>query len=85
MAATLSIIQYWFRRAEEIKASHMIVKMDIMDYEDYPIYVMPGQDPKAVALANGDRTMECYLISLGWEIQSKEHRANHWEMEDVNG
>lgn len=81
MAASLSTIEDWFRNAEQAKASHMVVKMDIMDYEDYPVYIMPGEDPRVVS-DNGDRTMECYRISLGWELQSKEHRANHWEMED---
>lgn len=59
--------------------SHMIVKMDIMDHEDYPVYVKKGDDPREIACKDNGRTMECYSYALGWEIQSKEYRANHWE------
>lgn len=60
--------------------SHMIVAYDSFDYENYPIYVTHGADPRALRPSNGDRVDECYRYDLGWEAQSKERRANHWEI-----
>lgn len=79
MAAQLADIKNWFESAEAQGATHMIVKCDTFDWEDYPVYVMPGEDPRTVNSENPDRTMECYKISLGWESQSKEYRAGNWD------
>lgn len=57
--------------------SHMVVAMDSFDYTVYPIYVPQGQDPRDHTPTNGDRTMECYDLSLGWEAQSK-GRVQNW-------
>jgi hypothetical protein len=83
MAMMLQDIHTCYLRAEEMRASHMVIAMDSFDYSDYPIYVMPGQDPRKVAREDGGRVMECYKLPLGWEVQSKEYRANHWEWEPV--
>jgi hypothetical protein len=81
MAAMLGTIKGWFEEAEKEGASHMVVLMDSFDYEDYPLFVMPGENPRDKAFDDKGRIMECYKISLGWESQSKEHRANHWDWE----
>lgn len=60
-------------------ATHMIVAYDDFDYENYPIYVMPGENPHDKVPDNGDRVDECYNYALGWESQSAERRAFHWE------
>jgi len=60
-------------------ASHMIVAWDTFDHENYPIYVMPGENPSSKVPSNGDTVDECYRYSVGWESQSKERRAQHWE------
>lgn len=83
MAAQLADLKRWFETAEEVKATHMIVVCDTYDWEDYPVYVNPGEDPRKIAEQysgkNMQKVMECYKISLGWESQSKEFRANHWD------
>lgn len=63
-------------------ATHMIVAWDSFDGINYPIYVMPGEDPRDKAPDNGDRVDEVYKYSLGWESQSKERRARHWEKDE---
>ena len=79
MAMSLSDIRQAYERGERDGASHMIIAMDSFDYEDYPIYVAPGEDPRTRIPTNGDRVMECYRYTLGWPAQAAEHRANHWE------
>jgi len=80
MVATLGDLQSMYERGNTGEFSHMIIKMDVMDYSDYPVYVAKGENPREVSQNEGGRTMECYSYALGWEIQSKEIRANHWEM-----
>lgn len=76
---SVDTIKGWFECAEIEGASHMIVKCDTFDFEDYPVFVRPGEDPRQIDRENEDRTMECYKISLGWEAQAKEHRAQNWD------
>lgn len=80
MAATLGHIKAWFDNGKFRDATHMIMKCDVIDYEDYPLFVMKGEDPKEIAKADSGRTMECYSYNVPWETQAAEHRANHWEM-----
>lgn len=79
MAATLSDLKAMYDAGDTGEFSHMIVKCDMFDYEDYPVYVKVGEDARAVAARNSEKTMECYSYALGWDIQSVEHRAYHWE------
>lgn len=81
MAYGLSDIKAAWDRGVQQGASHVIIMCDTFDWTDYPVFVMPGEDPRDVAAKNGDRVMECYRLSLGWDIQSRERRANHWEMD----
>jgi hypothetical protein len=37
-------IAKWFAEGVDQDATHMIVVCDQFDYEDYPVYVKPGQD-----------------------------------------
>ena len=83
VAQVISDIKDMYDRGEAQGASHMIVAYDSFDGGDYPIYVMPGEDPRKKVPTNGDRVMECYRYSLGWESQSKEFRANHWEYDNL--
>lgn len=41
-------IARWRRVAIANKATHILVMCDTFSYEDYPVYVMPGQDPNEV-------------------------------------
>jgi hypothetical protein len=75
----LDDIKAAYDRGEKEGATHMIVAWDSFDETNYPIYVMPGEDPHEKRPSNGDAVDECYRYSLGWESQSKEVRAYHWE------
>lgn len=74
-------IRGWFREAENRGATHLIVATDTWDYDSYPIYVMPGENPRdKEPKSMMQRTEECYRISLGWEAQSQ-GRVQNWELE----
>ena len=76
---TLATIKEWYDRGDDGTHSHMIVKVDMMDNEDYPMYVNKGENPREVNARNPERTMECYSYALGWEVQSKQFRAQNWD------
>jgi len=59
--------------------SHMLVARDSFDYENYPIYVLRGEDPKSHIPSNGDRVDECYSYDLGWAAQSDNPNIQNWE------
>lgn len=76
---TLATIKNWYDNGDTGSFSHMLVKWDSFDNEDYPVYVTKGDNPREVALRNTEKTMECYSYALGWEVQSKQFRAQNWE------
>ena len=63
---TRSQIERWFNRGVKEGATHMLVVCDTWDYEDYPVYVKPGEDPREIvqrkATGNMQRLMECYAL-----------------------
>jgi hypothetical protein len=79
MATTVNDLRQWFDDGVRQNATHMIIKCDMMDYEDYPVYVPDGESPREVASRNPERTMECYDLRKDREAQLAEPRANHWE------
>ena len=81
MTWTLTDIKAAYDRGEAQGATHMLVAWDSFDGANYPIYVKPGEDPRERRPKNGDSVDECYKYSLGWDVQSKERRANHWDMD----
>jgi len=44
MAASLEEVNEWIERGKEIGATHIISVCDTFSYEDYPIFVTPGQN-----------------------------------------
>jgi hypothetical protein len=61
----------------------MIVACDTFDYEDFPVNVMPGEDPKKKAAEYDNpnkmlRLMEVYSLSRDIEEQLRERRAFHY-------
>ena len=81
MAATREKIRRWLETARERGATHMVVRCDTFDWEDYPSYIMPGDDPKKLRDSPGEmqKVMECYSMALSDEEQLAEFRALHWE------
>ncbi len=59
-------IDRWIENAPK-GATHMIVVCDTFDYEDYPVYVMPGEEVKEKEqhfnMANMQRVMETIVLS----------------------
>ena len=83
MAATKQDLSRWFDNGKAQGATHMVVVCDTYDWDDYPVYVKPGEDPRTVANKysgkNMQTVMECYNLTLDKEMQMKEHRAHHYE------
>jgi hypothetical protein len=81
-AAQKSDLKEWLARGAEQGATHMIVVVDGWDHEDYPVYVMPGENAREVAdRYNGkemQRIMEVYDLSIDHQIQLDERRAFHY-------
>lgn len=78
MSTTMDDIKRWFLEGKKEKATHLIVVCDTFDYEDYPVYVKEGQDPKKrVTAINGQsmqKVMEVYNLSQDMDTQLKTRR-----------
>lgn len=72
-AASQQELRDWFRRGKGKGATHMLVVCDTFDWDDYPVYVMPGEDAKKLAAENSGpnmtKLMEVYDLSLDAETQ----------------
>lgn len=68
------------------KYSHMLVAVDTYDYENYPIYVPKGNNPKDYEpKGNMQRLEECYSYALSWVEQSVGRVYNwEWSTEEEN-
>jgi len=76
-------IRAWLLEGRNAGATHMIVVCDTFEYDDYPVFVMPGQNPRDIAKeydnVNMQKIMEVYAFSQDIEMQLKERRAFHWD------
>lgn len=65
----------WYNDGKKQKATHMIVVCDTFDYEDYPVYVLKGQDAKAAVAKCGSESMhtvmEVYSYNKTFQVQSR--------------
>lgn len=81
MAATKQDIREWLRRGKESGATHVIVVCDTWDYEDYPVYIEPGQSVSEklsyYQRADMQKVMEVYNLSMDIEAQLAEGCAWH--------
>lgn len=71
-------IRTWLQRGIELGATHMIVMCDTFNYDDYPTYVLPGQDVREMSLqqtGNMQIVMEVYNLELPLEIQIDHQRC----------
>ena len=66
MGTSRQEIDKWFDEGIAQGATHMLVVCDTYDHDDYPVYVMPGQDPRKRAeprmLGEMQRLMEVYKL-----------------------
>lgn len=82
MAATKQDIRQWLKEAPK-KATHMAVVCDTYDWDDYPVYVEKGEDPRAKLISyekgeNMQTLMEVYNLSMDLDKQMAEHRAKNY-------
>ena len=75
MATSRSDIVEWFQEGLKQGATHLLVVCDTFDHEDFPKYVMPGEDPHAVKLGEMSRLMEVYNLRKPMMKQLNEYRS----------
>lgn len=78
-----------YEAGETGEYSHMLIGRDMFDYEDYPVYIEVGNDPRSYKPSNsespmGDQIMECYSYARGWAAQSGSGRVNNWGYEPAD-
>jgi hypothetical protein len=80
MAVSKTEIRSWLQRGKDEGATHVLVACDTFDWEDYPVYVKPGETAREHAgrLGSAETIMEVYDLSLDLEAQLAEVRAFHW-------
>lgn len=69
MSTSWSEILAWCEAGLEAGATHMIVVCDTFEWEDYPVYVKPGENPRDKAKefdgVNMQKIMEVYALWKG--------------------
>lgn len=80
MSTSREELAAWFDEGIRQGATHMVVKCDTFDYEDYPVYVMPGQDPRVEADSSKQpgmtRVMEVYKL----DPAMREEQLRSWRV-----
>lgn len=83
MSTTKPEIKEWLEDGKKKGATHMIVVCDTFDHEDYPVYVLPGEDARQKYQDyNGpdmQRVMEVYSYAIDLDRQIAERRAYHFD------
>ncbi len=84
---TAARIKEWLEKGVQKGATHCLIICDTWDmangYEDYPMYIMPGENVREIAdrYSNPqgiERLVEVYNLALDLEEQLKEVRAWHF-------
>ncbi len=72
-------IRGWLEEGKKQGATHVIVMCDTFSYEDYPVFVQPGENARSKApVGNMQTIMECYSLELPLEEQLSQRRARNW-------
>ncbi|NTF17343.1 hypothetical protein G6L37_02785 [Agrobacterium rubi] len=78
-AAQKSDLADWLASGAEKGATHMVVVLDGWDQENYPVYVMPGENAREVAdkYAHKEmqRVVEVYDLAVDYEQQLGQRRV----------
>ena len=81
MSASREEIEVWVAKGSEKGATHVIIACDTFDYENYPVFVMPGQNVvEETARIRGksmQRVNEVYDLARPVRLQLEEERAFH--------
>lgn len=80
-------IRTWLEAGKRLGATHVITVCDTFDWDDYPVYVMPGQSARDLVSQHEkmemQQVMECYSLAHDIEAQLKEDVAMHVEEEEM--
>lgn len=75
MTATRKDIHGWLVQADALGATHLIVAVDHFDYENYPVYVMPGESVIQVVEMKRSESMqsvdEVYSLTGNHSIEAQ--------------
>ncbi len=81
MTATLNDIKGWLKRGIAEEATHVIIVHDTYDHENYPVFVLSGEDVfERASKYNGSNMQtvdEVYDLTMDIDEQLNEHRAFH--------
>jgi len=71
---TKETIARWFDEGVTLGATHLVVVCDTFNYDDFPVYVRPGQDAHVVAKLHDNaenmlRLMEVYDLRQDRDLQ----------------
>lgn len=72
MAITKGIFESWIKRGKDMGATHLISVCDTFDYDDYPVFVMPGEDLSEVRKEYDNVDMQ----RINEVIEFDKHNAN---------
>lgn len=78
MSATKADIRKWLMEGKEQGATHVIIALDTWDYDNYPVFIQPGQSVKEKVdsyNSKQDRIDEVYNLSLDIEQQLNQRRV----------
>ena len=71
-------IRIWLQNGIRKGATHCLIIHDSWNFNDYPVYVMPNQDVRAIAsqyLYSNESILEVYNLSLDIEQQINDVRT----------
>jgi hypothetical protein len=69
---TIDVIRRWLQEGKERGATHVIIISDTFDYTYYPVYVMPGENPRKKAKQEtGKQTSVKEVYSLSHDIEAQ--------------
>jgi len=74
MAASRRTIREWLEKGKKMGATHVVIALDTYDYDNYPVYVMPGGkgaefEAKRIQAGNMQSVDEVYDLSMDIDEQ----------------
>lgn len=73
MGTTVHQIRQWLEQGKRDGKSHVLIVCDTFDWDDFPVFVDAGQNPRIVAREWSDeedfKLMEVYDLSMDFEEQ----------------
>lgn len=62
-------VERWTETAREKGATHVIVVCDSFSYEDYPVYIMPGESLKDKRSEYDGKSMQRVVLTITMEAK----------------